>query len=287
MRRSRHRQEDEKLDCMVEEALRGKRRFGEAAWHGILCALSGMGDVQPAPEARSLALQRMMLAAQEVREGRPATRSARHPRGFSRLAAPVAACFASLLMLFGGLTAVSQAAQPGSTLYPLKRFSERVAISSSRGWDSTAQVELSYATRRLDEVEKIKSHGPDSREEAHIPGLVEDFNTKVDDALQLAAGHEDEASEEIRAQAKELNHRLDELEPEHEHPESDAGESYDREEDFEENHTESEDEHEDAKSSSVRKSRESSDEHEDERESAAETYSERSRESSTRIPHED
>ncbi len=224
MRLPWHRAEDENIDRMVEETLRGKRRIGEASWHGLLCALSGMGDVQPAPEASALAFQRMMLTAQELRDGHVVARTAQRPRAYSRLAAPVATCLASLLMIFGGLTAVSQAAQPGSTLYPLKRFSEQIAISSARGWDNTANVELSCATRRLDEVEKLRGQGNASREEAYIPGLVEDFNNKVDAALGLAAGREDEAGEQIRAHAEELNRRLDELEPEHDQPGTGAGE---------------------------------------------------------------
>lgn len=281
MRLPWHRAEDENIDSMVEETLGGKRWLGEASWHGLLCALSGMGDVQPAPDASALAMQRMMLAAQELREGYVPARTARR-RAYSRLAAPVATCLASLLMVFGGLTAVSQAAQPGSTLYPLKRFSEQVAISSARGWDNTANVELSCATRRLDEVEKLKSEGIGSREEAYIPGLVEDFNTKVNDALGLAAGREDPEGEEIRTHAGELNRRLDELEPEHDRPEGDAGEIKDGEEASRESDAPSVEEHGDsheAESSDVRTSSDSSGEHHDVHESSTVTYTESSHES--------
>lgn len=205
---------DEETDRMAEQALQRAHVPEDESWRSLLGGLTAMREVRPDPETGALAVQRMMLRAQQVREGVAPAREDRRPRAYSRLAAPVATCLASFLMIFGGLTAVSQAAQPGGTLYPLKRFSERMAISSAHGWENTANVELAYAQRRLDEMEKIKNGS--SSDENLIPSLVQDFDTKVNAAVGLATGQEGEGSDEIRAHADELNRRLNELEPEHE-----------------------------------------------------------------------
>ncbi len=226
---------DEEIDRIVDEALQRQPVPGDDGWRGLLCGLTALREVKPDPEAGVLAMHQMLLQAQSVREGSVPVRAERRPRAYSRLAAPVATCLASLLMIFGGLTAVSQAAQPGSTLYPLKRFSERVAISSAHGWENTANTELTYAQRRLDEMERIKGSNSD---ENLIPGLVEDFDSKVSAALGLAEGQEGDPSDDVRSHAEELNKRLDELEPEHEASEEQHTEAQESLQEDESSHSE-------------------------------------------------
>ena len=221
MRRSERRSRIEVMDRMVDDALLGAPApAGDAGidtWNGLLASLVGMSAVKPDPEAGEAALQQVLLQARELREGTATAKTHRSPqRVWGHITVAVTACLAVLLMVFGGLTALSQRAQPGALLYPLKRFSEKIAVSAATGWKDTAGTDLSYASRRLDEVEKILEKGVGAHEDAFIPGLVDDFNSKVNAAVGLASGQEGEQGDDIRSRADELNQRLNTLEPDRE-----------------------------------------------------------------------
>lgn len=220
MRRSTRQNTIELVDRTVDDALRGGwARAGDGGndtWNGLLAALAGMSKVKPNPEAGEAALQQVLLQARQLREGEAPARQQRPPqRGWGHVTIAVTACLVVLLLVFGGLTALSRRAQPGSLLYPLKCFSEKVAISAATGWKDTANADLDYASRRLDEVQKIIDKGGGSRDDAFIPGLVDDFNSKVNAAVGLASGQEGEQGDDIRSRAVELNKRLDALKPDH------------------------------------------------------------------------
>ncbi len=209
-----------------------RRTRNHQTFEGLIASLRDMVTLEPPAGASEAALRQMLLQARLRRETGAAARPerVRRERATSRISATAAASLASLLLAFGGLTAVSQSAQPGSTLYPLKRFSERIAVGGAIGWKETADTDLSFASRRLDEVRYIVDAGTPARQETYLPGLVEDFDAKLEDALERAEGHTEKEADDIRARAGELHDRMNGLEPKERDPQAEEGE-HDRIED--------------------------------------------------------
>lgn len=82
-----------------------------------------------------------------------------------RAAAVAAATTLAFSATGGGAVALAQDANPGDPLYGVKRASENVALAVT---NDDARLHLSFAERRLDELEAVPDHAPQLADEAAL-----------------------------------------------------------------------------------------------------------------------
>jgi len=118
---------------------------------------SSLSAIRMRPAARDALALRLRAQLSHM----PSPRAPRSPvsrRGLWRWV-PVAAAFAlALMMVGGGVVAASGNAVPGDALYPVKRWSESIAVQSASG-EQRASRYLDLAQRRLDEFDTLAQRG--------------------------------------------------------------------------------------------------------------------------------
>lgn len=124
-------------------------------------ALQGVGD-GPAAEPVSLATRRV-------------------PRAAVPVLALVMAMSSSGMAL-----AASQTSLPGDVLYPVKRGTEQAQLIFARDAEARAQLQLSFARTRLEEIRQIAATRPQ-----HVPALVAAINVTLSQ-VQLDAPEDSE-----------------------------------------------------------------------------------------------
>jgi hypothetical protein len=148
------------------------------------------------PQAAALGRSRFLILAESYAASATPAVMAGRPSIFDRLwqssARPASlgmrlALFILIVaVLFGsGTTAAVLAARdalPGETLYPVKTLEETIRLSAA--FDSRQQLtlELRFAARRIDELERLNDQNP-----ALAETIVNDYTHKIDNALKAAA----------------------------------------------------------------------------------------------------
>jgi hypothetical protein len=160
----------------------------------VLQDVSGLGR---SPEAEKAGRAMFLGEAVALSQTAPAPHSSRHQglwetlRSFisgrqARLAfsAAAAACIVLALLLASGGTVVfaAQGSQPNQVLYPVKLLSEDVRLGLATNLQSQFQLNMEFAGRRLDEIDKLVQAGKD-------PGgqVTSRLQNELDSALDNAA----------------------------------------------------------------------------------------------------
>jgi hypothetical protein len=123
----------------------------------IVERLRRLGDEPLPTEVRDRHLLR--IRTHDPEEAAVRRSPARWRRGWARRLAPLTAAATGIVLLSGGGTVVAaQDATPDDTLYAVKRASEEVWKVWPRGSDRAADVQLTLASRRLEEARRAPVH---------------------------------------------------------------------------------------------------------------------------------
>jgi hypothetical protein len=168
-----------------------------------LQVLKDMPGLERSPEAGKVGQARFLSQAAVLRKAVPVRQSSRQSlwgrRGSfisgkqARLAfyTATALCVVLGLMLASGGTVVfaSQASQPGQMLYPVKLISENVRLGLAVDPQDQYQLNLEFAGRRLDEIDKLVQAGQDPSTQ-----VTDRLQNELDAALDSAANLDSSAS---------------------------------------------------------------------------------------------
>ena len=126
------------------------------------------------------------------------------------LAKPVTALASFAVLVLGGLTTVSAAAQslPGDTLYGVKIVSERAQLQLT-GADKKAVLHTEFAERRLQELVELTNS--DTPNQALVASTVDAFKSEVNSATQEIQNLQSSQSGELLAQVSMVNAKMSEL----------------------------------------------------------------------------
>lgn len=102
---------------------------------------------------------------------------------------PIPLIIALIVALSGGGTvAASQNSLPGDTLYPVKTLTEKVEVIAAFSQASKAEVRMSLAQKRIQEIEKIleraKGGKGDGKNVAALQLALDNFNGQIDNILK-------------------------------------------------------------------------------------------------------
>lgn len=144
-------------------------------------------------EAGRLAGERSVVAGRElVGAGSGAGR-----RTVPRAAVPLLVVV--MMMSSSGMAlAASQSSLPGDVLYSVKRGTERAQLVFARSPEARAQLQLSFARTRLDEIRQIAVTRPQ-----HVPALVAAINVTLTE-VDLSAPEAAPVSDRIRQEVAQL-----------------------------------------------------------------------------------
>lgn len=115
-------------------------------------------------------------------------------RRIPRAAIPVLA-LVMVLSSSGVAVAASQGSLPGDVLYPVKRGSERAQLIFARDPVTRAELQLSFARTRLDEITRIAETRPQ-----HVESLVQEITVTLDEV--------DQAPPEVAVQVQPLSQSI-------------------------------------------------------------------------------
>ena len=123
----------------------------------------------------------------------------RHSVVFFRSVSALALISALFLAASGaGITFASQNALPGETLYPAKLAIEKIRITAAKDTGKKTELRLEFASRRLDEVEKIVEQKNETGEK-EVAAALEDYEKKLDDAQKVARIEKPDAPKAVSA----------------------------------------------------------------------------------------
>jgi hypothetical protein len=123
--------------------------------------------------------------------------------------AATAMCVVLGLMLASGGTVVfaSQGSQPGQMLYPVKLISENVRLGLASNPQSQFQLNLEFAGRRLDEIDKLVQAGQDPSSQV-TDRLQNELNAALDSAANLDTSGSVKALENLQANLLQHQNQL-------------------------------------------------------------------------------
>ena len=123
----------------------------------------------------------------------------RHSVVFFRSVSALALISALFLAASGaGITFASQNALPGEVLYPAKLAIEKIRITAAKDTGKKTELRLEFASRRLDEVEKIVEQKNETGEK-EVAAALEDYEKKLDDAQKAARIEKPDAPKAVSA----------------------------------------------------------------------------------------
>jgi hypothetical protein len=177
-----------------------------------LLGLRDMPGLERLPEAEKAGRARFLSEAAVLRKALPVRRSTGQSLwgtlgSFTsgkqaRLAfyAVTAMCIVLGLLLASGGTVVfaSQGSQPGQVLYPVKLISENVRLGLAANPQSQFQLNLEFAGRRLDEINKLVQAGQDPGTQV-TDRLQNELNAALDSAADLDSTGSVKALENLQA----------------------------------------------------------------------------------------
>jgi hypothetical protein len=125
------------------------------------------------------------------------------------LSAAAAVCIVLALLLVGSGTVVyaAQGSQPNQILYPVKLLSEDVRLRLVVNPQSQFQLNLAFADRRLDEIDKLAQAGQDAGVQV-IDRLQNELNAALDSAASLENGGAVKALENMQANLQQHEDQL-------------------------------------------------------------------------------
>lgn len=85
----------------------------------------------------------------------------------------------------GGAALASQSALPGTALYGIKRATERARVTLARDESKKAELHITFASRRLQEIERLISGGAD--DDAAIANTVAYYEHELEEGESLLA----------------------------------------------------------------------------------------------------
>jgi hypothetical protein len=169
-------------EATVNECLETYPQYKEELRSALLAALA-LIETPPLsinPEFRERARKRLIQAA-ENRKLYHRKLSRKKPSRISR-GVRTWLIAASLVLLLGGTAlAASQKSQPGSFLYPVKLATEKLELALVKEPYAKTQAHLKFASRRLEELEKIQ----EKQRYKHVNDLAEALLREVDEAERL------------------------------------------------------------------------------------------------------
>jgi hypothetical protein len=119
-------------------------------------------------------------------------------RRVPRAAVPVLALV--MMMSSSGMAlAASQSSLPGDVLYPVKRGTEQAQLIFARSPEARAQLQLSFAQTRLEEIRRIAATRPQ-----HVPALVAAINVTLSQVEVAAPEDSDRVRREVDAEIASL-----------------------------------------------------------------------------------
>jgi len=186
-----------------------------------LLGLRDMSGLERSPEAEKAGRARFLSEAAVLRQALPVSHSSGQSlwgtlRSFisgkqTRLAfyAATALCVVLGLMLASGGTVVfaSQGSQPGQALYPVKLISENVRLGLAADPQSQFQLNLEFAGRRLDEIDKLVQAGQDPSTQVS-DRLQNELNAALDSAANLDSTGSVKALENLQANLLQHQNQL-------------------------------------------------------------------------------
>jgi hypothetical protein len=172
------------------------------------------------PETENAGRVRFLSEAASLRRPTPAHSSYRQTFWVSfksfvagkqaRLAfSAAAACIVMALLLVSGGSVVfaAQGSQPDQVLYPVKLLSEDVQLGLSANPQSQFQLNLQFANRRLDEIDKLTQAGKDPSDQ--VTGrLQNELNAALDSAASLDSSGSVKALENLQANLQQHENQL-------------------------------------------------------------------------------
>ena len=142
----------------------------------------------------------------------------RHPVVFFRSVSALALISALFLAASGaGITFASQNALPGEVLYPAKLAIEKIRITAAKDTEKKTELRLEFASRRLDEVEKIVVRDSEENEEEsraekeeNVVAALDDYEKKLDDTEKVSPSDARESAKVYEKNIVELISRAEE-----------------------------------------------------------------------------
>lgn len=160
----------EELDRLIDGLLDGADdpHDATAARHGyaLMSAARDLRSLADEPIPTAVRDRHLAAIRTAAADGTPATSKARTgwmPTLRRRAAAIAAATSLAFSATGGGAVALAQDSNPGDPLYGVKRASEHVALAVT---NDDARLHLSFAERRLNELEAVPDHAPQLAGEA-------------------------------------------------------------------------------------------------------------------------
>ena len=174
-----------------------------------------------APEAENAGRARFLSEAASLSRPAPAHPSYRQTiwgtlKSFAagrqaRLAfsAAAAACIVLALVLVSGGTVVfaAQGSQPNQVLYPVKLLSEDVQLGLAARPENQFQLNLQFASRRLDEIDRLTQAGKDPSDQV-TNRLQNELNAALDSAANLDSSGSVKALENLQATLQQHENQL-------------------------------------------------------------------------------
>jgi len=130
---------------------------------------------------------------------------------FSAVAA-VCIVLTILLATGGSMVYAAQGSQPDQMLYPVKLFSEDVALRLAADPETQFQLNMDFANRRLDEIDKLVQAGK-APDEQLTNRLQNELDAALDSAADLKETGVSNALENLRANLNKHIAQLDKLPP--------------------------------------------------------------------------
>ena len=167
----------------------------------IIKSLSTLQNIPSrSQDAEKSGRARFLEEAVALRQNGLASRQKRHLNGrpifpllFSRTTRPiwmaVVAVFMAIALILGSGGAVvyaSQGSLPGKTLYPVKLFIEDIRLELANGPQSQLQLNLEFANRRLDEIDRLAATGQEPTND-----VIDRLQNELDNSIQGTAGLND------------------------------------------------------------------------------------------------
>ncbi len=184
--------------------------------------LQEMPGRERSPEAEKAGQARFLSQAAALRKAAPARQSYRNQGVWvtlhsfisgkqARLAfyAATVLCIVLGLMLASGGTVVyaSQGSQPGQALYPVKLISENVRLELASTPQTRYDLNMEFAGRRLDEIDKLVQAGKDPGSQV-TDRLQNELNAALDSAANLDNAGSVKALENLQANLLQHQNQL-------------------------------------------------------------------------------
>jgi len=124
--------------------------------------------------------------------------SGRHARLAFSTAAAVCIVLAFLLVSGGTVVFAAQSSQPNQILYPVKLLSEDVRLGLATNSESQFTLNMEFAERRLDEIDRLAQTGQDAGAQV-TDRLQNELNSAIDSAASLDNNGAVKAMENLQA----------------------------------------------------------------------------------------